>query len=98
MRRLRRRHKQLLEDLKVKRKCWNRKEEALDRSRWRTGFEKAVDLAEDNSIFYICDSVHHQFILLNSQLDAALRSRIYYSLRDYSICFGCFLRPSSGVH
>jgi hypothetical protein len=43
----RRRHKQLLEHLKVKGRYWNRKEEALDRSRWRTGFGKTVDLAED---------------------------------------------------
>jgi hypothetical protein len=30
-------------------------------------------------------------------LYAALSSRIYSSLRGYSICFGCFLYPSSGV-
>jgi hypothetical protein len=30
------------------------------------------------------------FILLNNQSHAALSSRIYYSLRDYSICFGAF--------
>jgi len=27
--------------------------------------------------------VHHQFILLNNQRDAALSSHICYSLRDY---------------
>jgi len=32
--------------------------------------------------FYVCCSVHHQSILLNNQCDAALSSRIYYSLRD----------------
>jgi hypothetical protein len=37
------------------------------------------------------------FILLNKQRDAALSSRIYYSLQDYCICFGCFLHPLSGV-
>jgi hypothetical protein len=37
------------------------------------------------------------FILLNNQRDAALSSRIYSSLQGYSTCFGCFLRPSSGV-
>jgi len=42
--------------------------------------------------------VHHQSILLNNQCDAALRSHIYYSLQDNSTCFGCSLRPSSGVH
>jgi len=42
--------------------------------------------------------VHHQSILLNKQHNAALSSRIYYSLRDYSTCFGCSLYPSSGVH
>jgi hypothetical protein len=47
--------------------------------------------------FYICGSVHHQSILLNNHRDAALSSRIIYSLRDYCTCFGCFLHPSSGV-
>jgi len=42
--------------------------------------------------------VHHQSILLNNQRDAALSIRIYYSLRDHSTCFGCYLHPSSGVH
>ena len=50
VRRRRRRHKQLLEDLKVNLRYWNRKAEALDRSRWRTGFGKAVDLAEDSLV------------------------------------------------
>ena len=48
MRRRRRRRKQLLDDLNVKRRYWNRKDEALDRSRSRIGFGKAVDLAEDS--------------------------------------------------
>jgi hypothetical protein len=47
--------------------------------------------------FYICGSLHHQSILSNNQRDAALSSRIYSSLQGYSTCFGCFLRPSSGV-
>jgi len=42
--------------------------------------------------------VHHQSILLNNQRDAALSSRVYYSLRDYCTCFVCSLHPSSGVH
>jgi hypothetical protein len=33
-----RRSKQLLDDLKEKRRYWNLKEEALDRSLWRTRF------------------------------------------------------------
>jgi hypothetical protein len=33
-----RRHKQLLDDLKEKRRYWNLKEEALDRTLWRTCF------------------------------------------------------------
>ena len=49
-RRRRRRHKQLLEDLKVKRRYWIPKEEALDRSRWRIGFGKAVGQAEDSLV------------------------------------------------
>jgi len=36
--RRRRRCKQLLDDLKEERRCWKLKEEALDRSLWRTGF------------------------------------------------------------
>jgi hypothetical protein len=48
--------------------------------------------------FYICGSEHHQSILLNNQRDAALSSRVYYSLQDYCTCFECFLHPSSGVH
>ena len=35
-------HKQLLDDLKEK----NWKEEALDRTRWRTHFEEAMDLLQ----------------------------------------------------
>jgi len=42
--------------------------------------------------------MHHQSILLNNQRDAALSSRLHYSLRNYSTCFGCSLHPSSGVH
>jgi hypothetical protein len=37
------------------------------------------------------------FVSLSNQRDAALSSRIYSSLQGYSTCFGCFLRPSSGV-
>jgi hypothetical protein len=33
---------------------------------------------------HICGSVHHQSILLNNQRDAALSTRIYSSLRDYT--------------
>jgi hypothetical protein len=33
-----RRHKQLLDDLKEKRRCWKFKEEALDCTVWRTRF------------------------------------------------------------
>jgi hypothetical protein len=51
----------------------------------------------NTKIFYICGSVHHQSILLNNKNNAALSSRIYSSLQGYSTCFGCFLRPSSGV-
>jgi hypothetical protein len=47
--------------------------------------------------YYMCGSVHHQSILINNQRDEALSSLIYYSLRDYSTCFGCFLHPLSGV-
>jgi hypothetical protein len=36
--------------------------------------------------------------LLNNQRDATLSSRLFYSLRNYSTCFGCSLHPSSGVH
>jgi hypothetical protein len=35
-----RRRKQLLDDLKEKRRYWKLKEEALDRTLWRTGFGK----------------------------------------------------------
>jgi hypothetical protein len=48
--------------------------------------------------FYLCCSVHHQSVLLNNQRDAALNSRIYYSLPDYCKCFGCCLHLSSGIH
>jgi hypothetical protein len=35
-----RRRKQLLDDLKEKRRYWKLKEEALDRTQWRTRFER----------------------------------------------------------
>ena len=48
-RRRRRRHLQLLDDLKVKRRYWNRKKEAIDHTWYgELSLEKAVDLAEDN--------------------------------------------------
>jgi hypothetical protein len=69
--------------------------------------DKLNDRSVDNSIkmdrediyceFYICGSVHHQSILLNNERDAAVSSCIYSSLQGYSVCFGCFLHPSSGV-
>jgi hypothetical protein len=37
-----RRRKQLLDDLKERRGCWKLKEEALDRTLWRTGYEPGV--------------------------------------------------------
>jgi len=36
--------------------------------------------------------------MINNQLDEALSSFIYYSLRDHSTCFGRSLHPLSGVH
>jgi hypothetical protein len=39
-----RRRKQLLDDLKEKRRYWKWKEEALDPTRWRTRFDEAMDL------------------------------------------------------
>jgi len=37
-----RRRRQLLDDFKEKREYWKLKEEALDRTLWRTGFEKSL--------------------------------------------------------
>jgi len=45
-----------------------------------------------------CGSRLRISILLNNQRDAALSSRLYYSLWNYSTCFGCSLHPSSEVH
>ena len=42
-----RRHKQLLDDLKEKRRDWNLRVEALNGTVWRTRFVKAVDLSQD---------------------------------------------------
>jgi len=47
---------------------------------------------------YIYDFKSLWVILINNQTDAALSSRLYYSLRNCSTCFGCSLHPSSGVH
>jgi len=44
-RRRERRGNQLLDDLKEKRGYWKLKEEALDRTVWKTGLEEAVDLS-----------------------------------------------------
>ena len=41
-----RRRKQLLDDLKVMRECWKLKEEALDRTLWRTGFGRGCGPVE----------------------------------------------------
>jgi hypothetical protein len=40
-----RRRKQLLDDLREKRRYWKLKEEALDRTVWRTRLEEATDLS-----------------------------------------------------
>jgi hypothetical protein len=40
-----RRHKQLLNDLKEMRDYWKLKEEAPDRTAWRTGLEEVMDLS-----------------------------------------------------
>jgi hypothetical protein len=40
-----RRRMQLLDDLKEKRRYWKLKEEALDRTRWRTRFGRVNDLS-----------------------------------------------------
>jgi hypothetical protein len=39
-----RRRKELLDDLKEKRRYWKLKEEALDRTVWRTGFGRGYGL------------------------------------------------------
>jgi hypothetical protein len=44
---VKRRHKQLLCDLKKKRGNWKLKEEALDCTVWRTALEAAVDLSQN---------------------------------------------------
>jgi hypothetical protein len=44
-----RRHKQLLGDLKEKRRYWKLKEEALDRTLWRTGFGRDYRMNDVNS-------------------------------------------------
>jgi hypothetical protein len=41
------RRKQLLDDIKEKGRYWNLKEEALDRTVWRTRLEEAMELSED---------------------------------------------------
>ena len=41
-----RRRKQLLDNLKEKRKYWNLKEGLIDRTVWRTRLEEAVDLLQ----------------------------------------------------
>jgi hypothetical protein len=38
-----RRHKHLLDDLKEKKRCWKLKEEALDRTLWRTRFGRSYE-------------------------------------------------------
>jgi hypothetical protein len=40
-----RRRKQLLDDLKEKRRYWKLKEEALDRTLWRTSFGRGYGLS-----------------------------------------------------
>ena len=49
-------------------------------------------------MFCLCLRASKLYFIINNQHDAALNSLTYYSLRDYSTCFGCSLHPSSGVH
>ena len=42
-------------------------------------------------------SVHHNSILYKKPTRCNFGSIVYYSLQNYSTCFGRFLRPSSGV-
>jgi len=41
--------------------------------------------------------VHHNSILYKEPTRCNLGSIVYYSLQNYSTCFGRFLRPSTGV-
>jgi hypothetical protein len=52
---------------------------------WKLFQTKLIGKLETH-IIYI-----YYFILLNNQRDAALSSRIYFSLQGYSTCFGRFL-------
>jgi hypothetical protein len=54
-----RRCKQLLDDFKDARRYWKLKEEALDRTVWRTGFARGYGLAYCNSycVVIILDNV-----------------------------------------
>jgi hypothetical protein len=47
--------------------------------------------------FEFCKQNTADIYILNNQRDATLSSRFYYSLRNYSTCFGCSLHPSSGL-
>ena len=55
-RKRRRRRKQILDDLKERRRYWKLKEEALDRSLWRTrfgnGYGPAVRQCDDDYCYY----------------------------------------------
>ena len=41
--------------------------------------------------------MHHKSILYKELTRCSFGSIVYYSLQDYSTCFGRFLHPSSGV-
>ena len=48
-------------------------------------------------LFYVWVSVHRKSILYKEPTRCNFGSIVYWSLQDYSTCFGRFLRPSSGV-
>ena len=56
-------------------------------------------MRDDNIIneFYVYGSVHRWSILIIVQRDATQNS-LFIILQVHSTCFGCQLRPSSGVH
>ena len=94
-----RRRKQLLDDRKDRRGYWKLKEEALDRTLWRTRLEEAIDFSSDCviTLLHVGESITWSCFGLSDPPRAVLSQSGCYvsSLGAQSTVTGAFVRYTS---
>ena len=88
------RRKQLMDDVRTKRRYWSLKEEALDRTLWRTRFGIGCGLSQDrlrNDYIYIPQNALQQYLTLHVKVSKTVSC--FQVLRpSLHMHFYCFLR------